>query len=117
MAFDDGIACARSARVPEQVTLLAGVNDRLEDARRLAAFVEPLREATPRVVVDLIPYNPVEGDEFARPNREAVSAFQRELKQHASGNLFVGVRNARGDDEAAACGQLATGALRAASKR
>ena len=94
------------------VTLLAGVNDRLEDARRLAAFVEPLRARFPRVVIDLIPYNPVVGDEFQRPGREAVSAFQKELKKHASGNLFVGVRSARGDDEAAACGQLATEALR-----
>ena len=89
------------------VTLLAGVNDQLCHARELAAFVEPLRERVPRLVVDLIPYNPVPGDVFERPGRAAVSAFQQELKRRDP-TLFVGVRNARGDDEMAACGQLAT---------
>ena len=76
-------------------------------ARELAAFVEPLRKRVPRLVVDLIPYNPVPGDVFERPGRAAVSAFQQELKRRDP-TLFVGVRNARGDDEMAACGQLAT---------
>jgi len=89
------------------VTLLAGVNDQLCHARELAAFVEPLRKRVPRLVVDLIPYNPVPGDVFERPGRAAVSAFQQELKK-SDPTLFVGVRNARGDDEMAACGQLAT---------
>ena len=92
------------------VTLLAGVNDSLEHARALAEFVAPVRAETPRLIVDLIPYNPIDAaDAFQRPSFEAVSAFQRELKAHAPG-LFIGVRNARGDDEAAACGQLATNA-------
>ena len=92
------------------VTLLAGVNDSLEHARALAEFVQPVRAETPRLIVDLIPYNPIDAaDAFQRPSFEAVSAFQRELKAHAPG-LFIGVRNARGDDEAAACGQLATNA-------
>lgn len=89
------------------VTLLAGVNDGDDHAKALADFVRPLRDVTDRVVVDLIPYNPTPGDEFRRPTFDAVSNFQQTLRKH-SPNLFVGVRNARGDDEAAACGQLAT---------
>lgn len=89
------------------VTLLAGVNDSPQHAGDLAAFLEPLRAASPRVMVDLIPYNPVDADadEFQRPSFEAVSAFQQRLKALSPG-LFVGVRNARGDDDNAACGQL-----------
>ena len=45
----------------------------------------------PRLVVDLIPYNPVPGDVFERPGRAAVSAFQQELKRRDP-TLFVGVR-------------------------
>ena len=97
------------------VTLLAGVNDQERHARELAAFVEPLRKRVPRLVVDLIPYNPVPGDVFERPGRAAVSAFQQELKRSAP-TLFVGVRNARGDDEMAACGQLATSTTATPSK-
>ena len=61
----------------------------------------------PRRGVDLIPYTPAPGDVLERPGRAAVSAFQQELKR-SDPTLFVGVRNARGDDEMAACGQLAT---------
>ena len=101
---------ARDRVVMVAVTLLAGVNDHPEDARAVADFVAPLRDASPRVVVDLIPYNPIPGDDaFVRPTFEAVANFQRALKDRAPG-LFVGVRNARGDDEMAACGQLATDA-------
>ena len=50
-----------------------------------------------------------------RPGRAAVSAFQQELKRSDS-TLFVGVRNARGDDEMAACGQLATSTTATPSK-
>ena len=52
------------------VTLLAGVNDSLEHARALAEFVQPVRAETPRLIVDLIPYNPI----------DAADAFQRMIR-------------------------------------
>lgn len=92
------------------VTLLAGVNDGAGDAAALAAFVAPIRAARSKTIVDLIPYNPLPGDDaFARPSFARVAAFQRTLRDSSPG-LFVGVRSARGDDERAACGQLATDA-------
>eukprot|EP00322_Chrysochromulina_rotalis_P001012 CAMPEP_0115828086 /NCGR_PEP_ID=MMETSP0287-20121206/391_1 /TAXON_ID=412157 /ORGANISM="Chrysochromulina rotalis, Strain UIO044" /LENGTH=529 /DNA_ID=CAMNT_0003281289 /DNA_START=237 /DNA_END=1823 /DNA_ORIENTATION=- len=45
---------------------------------------------------------------FRRPDRAAVEAFQARLRERG---LWVSIRAARGDDEASACGQLATKAL------
>ena len=43
------------------VTLLDGINDRPDDARKLAEFLKPLFEHVKKIAVDLIPYNPHEG--------------------------------------------------------
>ena len=73
------------------VTLLAGVNDQPSPRERISGLRgASSRKRVPRLVVDLIPYNPVPGDVFERPGRAAVSAFQQPPRC---------VRNARGDDE------------------
>jgi 23S rRNA (adenine2503-C2)-methyltransferase len=54
--------------------------------------------------VNLIPWNPVAGIPFRRPEPERIRAFQDALR--ASG-LPVYIRTPRGDDVDAACGQLA----------
>ena len=51
-------------RVTFEYVLLAGVNDRPDDARRLVALLRG-RPA----LVNLIPYNPVPGCPIARPHR------------------------------------------------
>ncbi len=82
-----------------EYTLIDGVNDRLADARALARLLRGLR-----VKLNLIPMNPVAGSALAAPPVAAVDAFQRELEARG---LPVFVRRRRGDDIAAACGQLA----------
>jgi 23S rRNA (adenine2503-C2)-methyltransferase len=83
--------------------LLAGVNDALEDARRLA---ERLRGLPCRV--NLLEYSESPGLPYRRSSAARVAAFRDIL--HAAG-LRVLVRRSRGADIAAACGQLAGGAV------
>lgn len=85
-------------RVTLEYTLIGGVNDSLEDARRLAAFARALPSK-----VNLIPYNPVPGLPWKRPTPEAVEAFAARLYPHAPA---VTVRNTMGGEIWAACGQL-----------
>jgi 23S rRNA (adenine2503-C2)-methyltransferase len=86
-------------RVTIEYILIAGVNDAPSHAAELARTLRGLR-----VKVNLIPMNPVADTELRAPSAAAVDAFQRAL---TSAGLDVFVRRQRGDDIAAACGQLA----------
>lgn len=81
-----------------EYVLLKGVNDRVADAERLAKLARRLRAK-----VNLIAFSPVAGLPFERPDRAAVGEFARRLK---SRGLHVTVRNSKGSDIQAACGQL-----------
>jgi 23S rRNA (adenine2503-C2)-methyltransferase len=100
----DLIAAARDygeksgRRVTLEYTLLAGVNDRDEDALRLGAIARDLPSK-----VNLIAYNPVPGLAWERPSPEAVDAFARRLWPIAPA---VTVRHTQGGEIWAACGQL-----------
>jgi 23S rRNA (adenine2503-C2)-methyltransferase len=82
-----------------EYVMLAGVNDRYEQALALAALLSP-REA---FKVNLIPYNPTDSP-FAGSGRDAIAAFRSALE---SRGVRVTVRLTRGRDIGAACGQLA----------
>jgi 23S rRNA (adenine2503-C2)-methyltransferase len=56
------------------------------------------------VKINLIPMNPIEGSDLAPPDFGRVLAFQEHLAREGY-SCFV--RRRRGDDVAAACGQLA----------
>lgn len=68
-------------------------------ADALAKLLRPLD-----VKVNLIPMNPIDGSAWQPPPWSHVEAFQHRLQ---SQNLSVFVRKRKGDDVAAACGQLA----------
>jgi 23S rRNA (adenine2503-C2)-methyltransferase len=93
------------ARTNRQVTfeyvLLAGENDAPEHARALAALLAPLRQLGH---VNLIPVNATAAG-YRPPSGEAIRRFRDELRRGGIGNS---VRAERGDDIAAACGQLHT---------
>ncbi|TYH73556.1 hypothetical protein ES332_D05G337300v1 [Gossypium tomentosum] len=89
-----------SRRVSFEYALLAGVNDSAEQARELA---ELLHEWGRGYHVNLIPFNPIEGSEYRRPNKKTVSAFAGALE---SRKITVSIRQTRGLDASAACGQL-----------
>ena len=84
--------------VTVEYVLLAGVNDRPEHARELAAL---LRELPCKL--NLIPFNPFPGAPFDRPSEADIERFERLLQK---AGYVTTVRRTRGDDIDAACGQL-----------
>ncbi len=89
----------RSRRITFEYVLLAGVNDSLDDAKRIAKLLRGIR-----CKINLIPFNEVEGLPFNRPSRETVLAFQQYLQEQY---YSVFIRESRGQEILAACGQLA----------
>ncbi|HEY2988928.1 MAG TPA: 23S rRNA (adenine(2503)-C(2))-methyltransferase RlmN [Candidatus Binatia bacterium] len=102
--LDQLIDCCRALPIPKrrritfEYVVLRGVNHSTEDARRLAQLLRGIRSK-----INLIPFNPHPGSPFQRPTPEEIDKFQNELR--ACG-YQVNVRTPRGDDIAAACGQL-----------
>ena len=82
-----------------EYTLIAGINDQKEHAEELAQLLKH-RPCT----VNLIPYNPVSGLNLNKPNRSEIVAFREVLNAH---DIVHTCRYTKGDDIAAACGQLA----------
>jgi len=82
-----------------EYTLLAGVNDSLEDARRLPGLLRGIP-----CKINLIPANAYPGGRYLAPDQAVMDRFAREV--HAAG-MRVTLRRSRGADIAAACGQLA----------
>ena len=96
-------ACERYPLRPREYftfeyVLLGGVNDTLEDARRVVRLI-----ARTRAKVNLIPWNP--GNlPYRAPTAESIEEFQRILVDRGVPTF---VRYSRGQDVFAACGQLA----------
>jgi len=87
-------------RITFEYVLLAGVTDRPEHARQVARLVR--RSGLP-AKLNLIAWNPGPGIPYAMPAPEAVAAFQAAL---AGEEIPVFLRQPRGRDIYAACGQL-----------
>jgi 23S rRNA (adenine2503-C2)-methyltransferase len=87
-------------RILVEYVLISGVNDREEDARRLARLLGDLP-----VKVNLIPLNedPTYLPGWKRPDEETIDRFVRLL---ADARVTVTVRRSKGPDASAACGQL-----------
>ena len=82
-----------------EYTLMDQVNDRTEHARELAVLLKDLP-----CKINLIPFNPFPGTEYKRVSNTALNRFRDIL---AGEGYTATVRTTRGDDIAAACGQLA----------
>lgn len=101
------IAALRRYRLPSrrritiEYTLIRARNDSVAEARALARLLRGLR-----VKVNLIPLNPIPGATLAPSPPETVAEFQQVLVDEG---YLCFVRRRRGDDVAAACGQLALG--------
>jgi 23S rRNA (adenine2503-C2)-methyltransferase len=104
MGLDAILAAADyyQARTGRQVTyeyiLLGGFNDGPTESRQLAELLRGRRAH-----VNLIPFNRVEGLAYRPPTAEAQAAFAARLRQ---AGISVKVRQRRGADIDAACGQL-----------
>jgi 23S rRNA (adenine2503-C2)-methyltransferase len=85
-------------RITFEYVLLKGVNDSVEDATRLTKLLQGIKSK-----VNLIPFNPFPGSEFKRPDDATVRRFQKVL---LDSHYTAPVRESRGRDISAACGQL-----------
>lgn len=81
-----------------EYVLFKGVNDSDDDAHRLMELLKGLP-----CMINLLMFNPFQNASFERPDEERVYAFRNILLNHG----FVAVvRNSRGREISAACGQL-----------
>ncbi|MEP6661000.1 MAG: 23S rRNA (adenine(2503)-C(2))-methyltransferase RlmN [Acidimicrobiales bacterium] len=93
----------RNRRVSFEWALIDGVNDRASDARELSVLCKRLR---PAAHVNLIPLNPTPGYSTRGSPATRVRAFRDELIALGANAT---VRQNRGTEIDAACGQLAAG--------
>lgn len=87
-------------RVTLEIVLLGGLNTRQRDIEELFRFVKELK-----AIVNLIPWNPVDGLPYRRPFRDEIDDFKKRLN---AGGIRVTQRYRRGGGISAACGQLFT---------
>lgn len=85
-------------RVTFEYVMIGGVNDRPEDAQRLAAMARPLG-----ALVNLLPLHPGGAPGYTPTPPEGIAAFAERLREQ---RVNVTVRRSRGLDISAACGQL-----------
>jgi len=87
-------------RMTAEYVLIAGVNESVGDARKLARLLSGLQ-----IKVNVIPLNedPVYLPGWRRPAEKAIDDFARALRD---AGMTVTVRRSRGPDASAACGQL-----------
>ncbi len=90
---------ANCGRVTIEYVLLEGVNDSIEQAKALGRLLKNIP-----CKINLIPFNPHECSEFKKPSGNRVEKFYQVLFDEG---FTVIKRSTRGDDIAAACGQLA----------
>jgi 23S rRNA (adenine2503-C2)-methyltransferase len=98
LAACDYYANTKKRMMTFEYILIDGVNDSLEQAHKLGAIAKRLHAK-----VNLIPYNPVEGLPWKRPDRDRCKMFQHTLQSHG---ITSTLRIEKGTDINAACGQL-----------
>jgi 23S rRNA (adenine2503-C2)-methyltransferase len=99
MAAMEGYTQKTKRDITYEYTLIAGINDHPDHAHELSHLLKG-RQCT----VNLIPYNPVVGFKLKRPEKKAIKDFRSVLFGSRIPNTC---RYTKGDDIAAACGQLA----------
>jgi 23S rRNA (adenine2503-C2)-methyltransferase len=98
VAAADAYSQQTGRQVTYEYVLLRGLNDRPADAEALGRLL-----AARRAHVNLIPYNPVAGLPFERPDAKAINRFVAILRDWS---VSVTVRKTKGRAIDAACGQL-----------
>ena len=98
VALGERYARATTYPIQYQWTLLAGINDGDDEVEGIARLI-----AGKYAVMNLIPYNAVDGADFRRPSWERAAAIARTL--HRRG-ILTKLRQSAGQDVDAGCGQL-----------
>lgn len=101
-----------------EVVLIKGLNDGTKEALQLAKFTKDILKKVKlesgddsdiKIMVNLIPFNDIGHPTFKKPSNDSVLKFQNVLLTE---KVFTHIRTTRGDEESAACGQLATKKLK-----
>jgi 23S rRNA (adenine2503-C2)-methyltransferase len=97
-------ACAdyplkQGRKITFEIILFDGVNDSAQDAAKVIRALHPVRSKK----VNLIRFNPVPQITYKPSSTEKVNAFKKALE---NADIDTTIRISRGDDIAAACGQL-----------
>jgi 23S rRNA (adenine2503-C2)-methyltransferase len=95
----DYVSDKHKRSVTFEYTLIDGVNDHPEHARKLVKLLRRLPSK-----LNLIPFNPFPGTQYRCSPDARIREFQEIVM---AGGLIATVRKTRGDDIDAACGQLA----------
>jgi 23S rRNA (adenine2503-C2)-methyltransferase len=93
-----GYALPKRRRITFEYILMEGVNDAVSDALKLVKLLHGIRAK-----VNLIPYNEHEKSVFRRPSVAVIERFQAVLMDKG---MTAIIRNSKGQDIGAACGQL-----------
>jgi 23S rRNA (adenine2503-C2)-methyltransferase len=100
-----------------EVVLIDHINDSVTDAEDMAQFVRGIVDAVPgcKLLVNLIPYNDINSGNhniistkaqiYRKPSMERILQYQKQLWSYG---VYTHIRETRGDDDSAACGQLVT---------
>ena len=94
----DNFKLREHRRITWEYVMLKGVNDSKEDADKLIEFIKPYPS-----LVNLIPFNPWPGSPFECSDDETMRAFRNRI---SAAGIDVTLRQTRGEDILAACGQL-----------
>lgn len=91
-------------RITFEYSLVAGVNDTVEEADRLAALLKGIN-----CHVNLIPVNPIKERDFVQSEKKAIQWFKSRLEKNG---INVTIRREMGRDINGACGQLRNEAMK-----
>ncbi len=97
-ACRDYVADDKRRKVTWEYVMLDGVNDSLAHAKQLIRLLEGVPSK-----LNLIPFNPFPGSNFVTSPPERIESFRQRLMRSG---IFAMTRKTRGDEIAAACGQL-----------
>ncbi len=94
----DGIPLAKKQFVTYEYLLIENFNDSEEDAHATGKILKDKR-----AYINLIPFNPIPDSPYSRPKNDRVTAFKKVLDTYKIPTL---IRETKGDEVMAACGQL-----------
>ncbi|UHD14847.1 23S rRNA (adenine(2503)-C(2))-methyltransferase RlmN [Thiocapsa bogorovii] len=92
------VGADKRRRITWEYVMLDGINDSLAHAKQMIRLLEGIPSK-----VNLIPFNPFPGNQYGTSPPERIEAFRARL---AGAGIFTMTRKTRGDEIAAACGQL-----------
>lgn len=106
MEFVRDFKGTKRTRITFEYILIKGVNDSLDDAKKLADLLKDIK-----CKINLIPYNASSYTEFETPERAQVDRFHKYLIDRYFTTI---IRDSRGQDVCGACGQLGMSYLESA---